>query len=90
MYDAAAIPNVILPDGNGGFRPAPLVLTEAELVTLLRLDEPGGPKDPAETIRRYRDEKLLRGCRIGRAMRYPLTEVVRFLATKVAADNKPQ
>ena len=63
------------------------MLTESELVTLLRLDEPGGPRNPGETIRRCRDRGLLRGCKIGNAMRYPLVEVMRFLAAKVAADS---
>ena len=74
---------VVMPDG----RPAPAVLTEAELIKLLRLDEAGGPKNPAETIRRYRDLRLLRGCKIGNVIRYPLGEVVRFLAVKTTTDN---
>ena len=77
-----------LPDGSGGWRPAPMVLTESELVTVLRLDEPGGPVKPAETIRRYRDKGYLRGCKVGRSIVYPLDEVRRFLAVKVAADNR--
>lgn len=79
--------SAVLPDGNGGWRPAPVVLTESELITLLRLDEPGGPRNPSETVRRYRDKGLLRGCRIGNTLRYPLGEVLRFLAAKVAADS---
>ncbi len=86
--DSPALSTPYLPDGSGGWRPAPLVLTEAELVMMLRLDEPGGPVKPAETIRRYRDKGLLRGCRVGRAIVYPLDEVRRFLAVKVAADNR--
>ena len=72
-----------MPDG----RLAPAVLTEGELVTLLRLDEDGGPKNPAETIRRYREMRLMRGCKIGNVIRYPLGEVMRFLAVKTTTDN---
>ena len=76
-----------MPDGNGGLCPVPVVLTEGELIRLLRLDGPDGPQNPGETIRRYRDKGLLRGCRIGNAMRYPIGEVLRFLAAKTASDN---
>ena len=72
---------ITLPDGNGGWRPAPLVLTEAEAISVLRLDEPDGP------IRRYRDLRLLRGCTIGNVIRYPLGEVLRVLAVKTAAGT---
>jgi hypothetical protein len=71
-----------MPDG----KPAPLVLTEAELIQLLRLDGSDGPKNPGETIRRYRGKGLLRGVQIGRAVRYPLAEIQRFLSVK-ATEN---
>ncbi len=78
---------VVMPDGDGGLCLAPAVLTEAELIRFLRLDEPGGPKDPGQTVRYYRDRaKLLRGCKIGNRILYPLTEALRFLALKVATD----
>lgn len=80
-------PAAFMPDGNGGLCPAPAVLTQEELIRFLRLDEPGGPAKPAETIRRYREKNLLRGIQIGRTVRYPLAEVLRFLAVKVADDK---
>ena len=86
--ETTSLQTTYLPDGSGGWRPAPLVLTESELITMLRLDEPGGPTKPSETIRRYRDLGLLRGCKVGRAIVYPLDEVRRFLQVKVAADNR--
>ena len=68
-----------LPDG----RPAPAVLTADELVSLLRLDN----ANPLRTLKFYRDEGLLVGIRIGRKVRYPLDEVMRFLAQKVALSK---
>ena len=65
-----------LPDG----RPAPAVLTADETIELLRLDANTG----ARTLKYYRDEGLLVGIRIGRRVRYPLDEVMRFLAQKAA------
>ncbi len=70
---------VFLPDG----RPAPAVLTAAETIELLRLDG----NSPERTLKYYRDEGLLIGVRIGRRVRYPLNEVMRFLAQKVVLSK---
>ena len=78
-----SIATAYMPSG----KPAPLVLTEPELIQLLRLDGPDGPKNPSESIRRYREKGLLRGVQIGRAVRYPLVEIQRFLAVKAADDG---
>lgn len=69
-----------MPDG----RPAPAVLTADEAIELLRLDGAGGLR----TLKYYRDEGQLVGIRIGRKVRYPLSEVMRFLAQKV--EQRPQ
>jgi len=68
-----------LPSG----RPAPAVLTDQEVIELLRLD----PKSGHRTIKFYRDEGLITGIRIGRHVRYPLSEVMRFLAEKT--EHRP-
>jgi len=68
-----------LPDG----RPAPAVLTADETIELLRLDG----CNPERTLKYYRDEGELCGVRIGRKVRYPLDEVMRFLAQKVAKSK---
>lgn len=54
------------------------LLTEHEACEWLRLTDPGGPKDPAGTLRFYRQKRLLRGVRIGRRMRYHVSELERF------------
>ena len=73
-----------MPDGT----PAPTVMTELELVRFLRLDEEGrDPSKARNSIQHYREKRLLRGCRIGRNVRYTLAEVLRFLEAKVAEDN---
>ena len=65
---------VYMPDG----RPAPVLLTEAELIQFLRLDliEVRFPK---QTIQRYRDKGLLRGCQVSKQILYPTSEVMRFI-----------
>jgi DNA-binding transcriptional regulator PaaX len=64
-----------MPDG----RPAPAVMTSVEVIEFLRLDGHG-----ERTLKFYRDEGKIVGVRIGRKVRYPLSEVMLFLAQKVA------
>lgn len=68
-----------LPDG----RPAPGVLTADEVVSLLRLEGP----HPERTLKFYRDEGALVGVRLGKKVRYPLDEVLRFLSEKAAKSK---
>ncbi len=79
MIDEQIFSIVFLPDG----RPAPAVLTADETASLLRLDN----ANPLRTLKFYRDEGLLCGVRIGRKVRYPLTEVMRFIAQKAASSK---
>lgn len=72
----SAIP--FMPDG----RPAPAVMTSEEVIEFLRLDGKG-----ERTLKFYRDEGKIVGVRIGRKVRYPLDEVLRFLAEKVAKNK---
>ena len=73
-FAEGTLPIIFLPDG----RPAPAVLTADETIELLRLDAQTGLR----TLKYYRDEGLLTGVRIGRKVRYPLSEVLRFLSEK--------
>jgi hypothetical protein len=54
------------------------VLTEEETIRWLRLDV-NGPKNPAGTLKHYRQAKLLRAVRIGRQWRYSVAELHKFL-----------
>ncbi len=65
---------VFLPSG----RPAPVVLTGEETAELLRLDT----GDPMRTLKYYRDEGELCGFRLGRKVRYRLSDVLDFLSKK--------
>jgi len=69
---------LFLPDG----RPAPAVMTPAEVVKMLRLDG----RDPLRTLKYYRDEGQLKGFRLGKKLRYRLIDIERFLAHK-AGEN---
>lgn len=67
-----------MPDG----RPAPAVMTSSEVIEFLRLDGNG-----ERCLKYYRDEGKIVGIRIGRKVRYPLDEVLRFLAEKVVKNR---
>jgi len=72
------VSQTVLPDGDGGFGPCPDVLTEEEAIRYLRLDI-GGPKNPANTLRYYRERGKLRGTRIGNRIRYTRKALDAFL-----------
>jgi len=55
------------------------LLTTAEAIRWLRLDEPGGPSCPEASLKRYRDIGLLRCIRVGRAARYHIDDLRAFL-----------
>jgi len=59
-----------------------VVLTGEEVAELLRLDGNG-----QRALKYWRDQGALVGIRIGRKVRYPLDEVLRFLAEKVAKSR---
>ena len=79
------IPTIYFPDG----RPVPEVLTEKDLIKLLRLDE-DGPTEPHLTIQYYRNKGLLRGIRIGKRIRYTKQEVIIFLEKQTDWTNRKQ
>ncbi|MHA2065840.1 MAG: hypothetical protein ACXABY_15825 [Candidatus Thorarchaeota archaeon] len=56
----------------------PDLLTEQEAIHFLRLDV-DGPKDPAATLKHYRDKGLLRPTRVGQCNKYLKTELLKFL-----------
>lgn len=58
--------------------PCPELLTEAEAIRYLRLDEIK-TEDPAGTLRYYRKKGLLRGTQVGKCVRYRRVELERFL-----------
>jgi hypothetical protein len=74
---------VYMPSGQ----PVPLVLTERELISLLRLDETES-KSAKLTIRYYRKKGLLKGIRIGKVIRYTQAEVLKFLSEQTQWTNR--
>ena len=72
-----------MPDGQ----PVPEVLSEEEVIKLLRLDEDGTDKS-ANTLKYYREKNLLRATQIGKKLRYIKQEVLNFLALLTERTNK--
>ncbi len=58
--------------------PCPELLTESEAVRYLRLDTVG-IADPSATLRRYRDQGLLRATQVSKRLFYRRVELDRFL-----------
>lgn len=67
--------------------PAPEVLTVSDVVTFLRLDR-GTTKHPERTVGYYRRRGLLRGIKLGNDVRFPLGEVLAFVANKVQEEPR--
>jgi len=67
-----------LPDGNGGFSPCPVVLTEEELIRYIRLDTLG-IKNPHNTLRYYRNRGLLKATKISNHNIYTRETADQFL-----------
>jgi hypothetical protein len=63
-----------MPDGT----PAPSLLTEEEAIKFLRIDATG-VRFPRDAFQRYRKSGQIVGKRIGRCVRYPVSEVMRFV-----------
>lgn len=59
-------------------RLCPDILTAEEAIIYLRLDK-SKVNDPNRTLRRYRDEGRLIGCRIGRDIVYRLADLKKFV-----------
>ncbi len=58
--------------------PAPELLTEAEAVRFLRIDQMA-VKNPGSTLRRYRDCGQLKAIQISRELLYPLASLLEFI-----------
>jgi hypothetical protein len=72
-------PSPVLPDGEGGFTPCPLLLTEEEVIRLLRIPEVSSAADRRnviENLKRARGLPRIHLC--GKAL-YPLQAVGRWI-----------
>jgi hypothetical protein len=69
---------IVLPNGRGGMTTCPELLTEAEAIRYLRLDTVD-IGNPTETLRRYRERRLLRATQVSKRLFYRRIELDRFL-----------
>ena len=68
-------------------KPVPELLTAEETIHLLRLDE-DGPEHPEMTLQYYRQQGLLRPTKIGKKLRYRLSELLKFLEEQTNRTNE--
>ena len=66
---------------------APEILTSVEAIKFLRLDEIKGLKNPEQSLLYYR-QKGLRAVKIGKALRYPKKELLRFIDVLLEESDK--
>jgi hypothetical protein len=67
--------------------PVPDLLTEAEAVKYLRLDEVG-IKHPSATLRRYRNTGALRAVQVSKQVLYPLEELKSFISNQTEVNPR--
>lgn len=77
-----------LPDGNGGYMPCPELLTEAEVIRLLRVPEiskAGNYGYVIENLKRMHDLPCIHICK---KPLYPLEAVRKWLENKLTKEQK--
>ena len=90
-YIASILPGRTRRDGQGNVieyvppEPCPELLTAAEAIRYLRLDETN-VADPERTLRYYREKWGLRATQVGRRLRYLRVELNRLLE-RLTDDN---
>ena len=82
--DRIVILTAVLPGDPPG--PCPELLTEEEAIRYLRLDTVG-IEHPDDTLRRYRDQGLLRGTQVSKRVFYRRVELERFLE-RLTQENR--
>jgi hypothetical protein len=75
---------VYMPTEDGRTQPAPYVLTDEEVVRMIRLE----CKDTEQALKRYRQSGLLKPTQVGNRLRYLLPDVLRFLADAQEANPR--
>jgi hypothetical protein len=73
----------LMPDGT----PAPSVMLEADLIRFLRLSELG-VKNPANTLRYYRERDKLRATKLGNRNCYTVSAALEFLEEMTKKNQK--
>lgn len=78
----------VMPDGNGGFTPCPELLTEEELIRLLRVPEISKATDFHNVISHLRRYHGLPCIHICRQPLYPATAVVEWVKKRIENEGK--
>ncbi len=70
-------------------KPVPVVLTEDEAISFLRLDAGGRALEAARrALRRLVERKLIRPCRVGKRSRFLREELLRYLRWQTDLHGK--
>ena len=77
----------ILPDGNGGFAPCPELLTEEELILLLRIPEISGSQNYHNVIEHLKKVRGLPRIHICRKALYPKKAILEWVEKELGAGK---
>jgi len=77
----------IIPNSNGSYEPCPELLTEAEAIRYLRLDTLE-LRNPSDTLRYYRNKRLLRATPLSNRLFYTRKALDEFLEKITKKDAK--
>jgi len=83
VEDILAYCPTVLPDGNGGVRPCPELLTEAELIAFLRIAEVSKAKDHRHVIAHLKRMRGLPCIHIARQPLYPIAAIRQWIQEQV-------
>jgi hypothetical protein len=76
----------VLPDGNGGFTPCPALLTEDELIRLLRIPEISKAQDFHNVIAHLKRHHGLPCIHVCRQPLYPFDAVVQWVMERMERE----
>jgi len=85
--DSGFSPATVLPDGNGGFTPCPALLTEDELIRLLRIPEISKAQDFHNVIAHLKRFHGLPCIHVCRQPLYPLEAVFEWIMERMQRET---
>ena len=78
--------NPVLPDGNGGFTPCPVLMTEDELIKFLRISEISKAKNLHNVIAHLKRYRGLPCIHISRQPLYPGNAIIEWIKKEVEKE----
>lgn len=78
---------VIIPDGKGGFKPCPELMTEEELIQFLRIPEVSNSKDYHNVIENLKRFRQLPRIHISNRALYPKKAILEWIEEQIKVEK---